>query len=150
MLVVDPKQRVTMAEIKGHTWTNSGYAELPESYLPNRQPLNLPLRMDVVNKMTGFSFGPPDFIMAELTRILNSKSYKQATSRIGKIQTRSSTSTPPRETKKNAFSNFARLLGKAEEVPEQESHCLSSFSPYISIYYLVSEKMEREKVKDIT
>lgn len=59
MLVTDPKQRASLAEIMVHPWMNKGFNAPPENYLPVREPLQLPLDQEVIEKMTGFDFGPP-------------------------------------------------------------------------------------------
>lgn len=66
MLVTDPKQRASLTEIMNHPWMNKGYNTPPENYLPNREPVQLPLDNDVVEKMTGFDFGPPEYITSQL------------------------------------------------------------------------------------
>ena len=78
MLVTDPKQRASLAEIMSHPWMNKGYNITPDNYLPNREPVQLPLDADVIEKMTGFDFGPPEYITSQLTKIIDSEDYQHA------------------------------------------------------------------------
>ncbi|KAJ6180653.1 hypothetical protein N7519_011114 [Penicillium mononematosum] len=78
MLVTDPKQRASLAEIMSHPWMNKGFSNPPENHLPHREPLQLPLDQEVVEKMTGFDFGPPEYITAQLTKVLESEDYQHA------------------------------------------------------------------------
>ncbi len=78
MLVTDPKQRATLQEIMCHPWIMKGYGAPPENFLPVREPLQLPLDPAVVQAMTGFDFGSPETISAQLTEVLESQEYLRA------------------------------------------------------------------------
>ena len=78
MLVTDPKQRATLQEIMNHPWMTKGFGSPPENYLPVREPLTLPLDPTVIQAMTGFDFGPPETIQAQLTEVLESQEYARA------------------------------------------------------------------------
>ncbi|KAK7975949.1 Glutaminyl-peptide cyclotransferase [Apiospora arundinis] len=78
MLVTDPKQRATMFEVMNHPWMIKGYNGPPENHLPAREPITLPLEPEVINAMTGFNFGPPEVIKAQLTRMIESEDYARA------------------------------------------------------------------------
>jgi len=53
-----------------------GFNAPPENYLPAREPLQLPLDSSVVQAMTGFDFGSPETISAQLTEVLESVDTK--------------------------------------------------------------------------
>ena len=57
MLVVDPKERATLSEILNHPWMTKGFNSAPENFLPQREPLQLPLDPLVIEKMQGFPIG---------------------------------------------------------------------------------------------
>lgn len=57
LLVVDPKQRASMDELKQHPWIMHMYDEPPDSFVPTRTQLTLPLDMNIIKKMKGFGFG---------------------------------------------------------------------------------------------
>src|SRR6266516_2067332 len=78
MLVTDPKQRATLQEIMNHPWMTKGYGGPPENHLPHREPLQLPLDPEVIQGMTGFDFGSPEVITAQLTRVIESDDYQNA------------------------------------------------------------------------
>ena len=78
MLVTDPKNRAPLSEIMNHPWMNKGMSGPPENFLPPREPLHLPLDEDVIRKMTGFEFGPPEWIKNQLENMINSDDYQKA------------------------------------------------------------------------
>ena len=43
MLVTDPRNRASLAEIMTHPWITKGYTGPVENYLPVRDPITLPL-----------------------------------------------------------------------------------------------------------
>ena len=90
MLVTDPRQRATLSEIMNHTWMTKGFNAPPENYLPIREPLQLPLDPVIIQKMTGFDFGPPEFITSQLTKVLESEEYQRVVRNTAKKQTQSS------------------------------------------------------------
>lgn len=75
MLVVDPLQRATLNEVRHHPWMVKGYDKPPDSYIPERKPLQLPLDPLVIQDMSGFEFGDEDLITRRLTHILESPPY---------------------------------------------------------------------------
>lgn len=153
MLVTDPKQRATMTEVMAHPWMVKGYSGPPENYLPHREPLTLPLDQEVVNGMTGFSFGPPEVIKAQLTRIIESEDYQRS---IRLLAREKETQQPPREQEKkrgfgfyrrrNSFSSKDTLTTPSSEGLQLGNDPLNAFNPLVSVYYLVREKQERDSL----
>ncbi|KAL9585869.1 MAG: hypothetical protein Q9212_001271 [Teloschistes hypoglaucus] len=152
MLVTDPKQRASLAEILNHPWITKGFNSSPENYLPHREPIQLPLDPEVVEKMTGFDFGSSDFITRELTKVINSEEYQTAVSLSAREQLQHAASG---EKKRGVFDFYKRrssissrdtLVNSSAEAVQLGTDPINAFSPLISIYYLVKEKKEREKV----
>lgn len=153
MLVTDPKQRATLGEIMNHPWITKGFNASPENYLPHREPVQLPLDPDVIEKMTGFDFGPAEFITHELTKVINSEEYQMAVRLNAQEQ---SISGMGNEKKRGVFDFYKRrssvtskdtLQNLSAETVQLGSDPVNAFSPLISIYYLVREKQERERVE---
>ena len=150
MLVTDPKQRASLAELMNHPWMNKGFNAPPENFLPNREPLQLPLDPEVVEKMTGFDFGPPDYITAQLTKVLESEDYQHA---VRANQPQPSTANQ-NERKRGVFDFYKRRNSAAsrdtlsapsvETVPLGQDP-LNAYSPLVSVYHLVKEKLDRER-----
>ncbi|EJT80061.1 CAMK/CAMKL/KIN1 protein kinase [Gaeumannomyces tritici R3-111a-1] len=153
MLVTDPKQRATMAEVMSHAWMTKGYSGAPENYLPHREPLTLPLDQEVVNGMTGFSFGPPEVIKAQLTRIIESEDYQRS---VRVLAREKEMQQPPREQEKkrgfgfyrrrNSFSSKDTLTTPSSEGLQLGNDPLNAFNPLVSVYYLVRERQERNSL----
>lgn len=151
MLVTDPKQRASLTEIMNHPWMNKGYNGPPDNYLPPREPTQLPLANDIIDKMTGFDFGPPDYITAQLTKILESEEYQHA------VKTNPREQPPPTyaEKKRGVFDFYKRrnstsrdtLSAPSAEAVQLGSDPLNAYSPLLSIYYLVKEKLDRERAE---
>ncbi|KAL8947410.1 MAG: hypothetical protein Q9222_006304 [Ikaeria aurantiellina] len=152
MLVTDPRQRASLAEILSHPWITKGFNSPPENYLPHREPLQLPLDPDVVEKMTGFDFGSSEFITRELTKVITSEEYQMAV----KLNAREQLAQASNEKKRGVFDFYKRrssissrdtLPNASAEAVQLGSDPVNAFSPLISIYYLVKEKQERERVE---
>ena len=153
MLVTDPKQRVPLSEVMAHPWMTKGFNAPPESYLPHREPLQLPLDQSVVEKMTGFDFGSSEYITRELTRVLDSEEYQQAV----RLSNRDNpVSGLAAERKRGVFDFYKRrnsttsrdtLPNISAEAVQLGADPINAFSPLVSIYYLVREKQERERVE---
>ncbi|KAK9772924.1 putative non-specific serine/threonine protein kinase [Seiridium cardinale] len=155
MLVVEPKSRATMHEVLNHPWMTKGYGGPPENHLPVREPLTLPLDQEVINAMTGFNFGPPEVIKAQLTRLIESDEYKRA---ITLWQKEKDIPVPSRDVEKkrgfgfdfykrrNSNSSRDNLTAPSSEALALGNDPLNAFSPLISIYYLVKEKQDRDTV----
>ena len=141
-----------------HPWMIKGYGGPPENYLPLREPLTLPLETEVINAMTGFSFGPPEEIRAKLTRIIESEEYKRAV----QLMQKEKDSPPPVKDlekkrpfgfdfykRRNSASSRDNLTNPSSEALQIGSDPLNAFSPLVSIYYLVKEKQERDRVDTV-
>jgi serine/threonine protein kinase KIN1/2 len=132
-----------------------GYNGPPENHLPQREPLTLPLDNEVINAMTGFNFGPPEVIKAQLTRVIESEDYKRA---VLQLQKEKEQPPPTKECEKkrgfgfdfykrrNSANSRDNLTAPSAEALALGFDPLNAFSPLISIYYLVKEKQERDQV----
>ncbi|KAJ3057122.1 serine/threonine-protein kinase KIN2 [Rhizophlyctis rosea] len=109
MLVTNPLQRATLEEVKMHTWITKGFDGPPDSFLPHRAPLTLPIDMEVVKRMKGFEFGTEREILEQLEASV----------------------------RRQSVGSFASLDPRPAVGP-------GPLSPFVSIYHLVREKMERE------
>ncbi|KAL0469420.1 serine/threonine protein kinase [Neurospora intermedia] len=155
MLVTDPKQRATMQEVMNHPWMLKGYNGPPDNYLPRREPLTLPLDPEVISQMTGFKFGPPEYITAELTKRIKSPKYQAAVRRLEKERERPEPIAKDAEKKRgfgfdfykrrNSVTSKDKLTAASSEGLSLGDDPLNAFDPLISIYYLVREKLERER-----
>ncbi|KAJ5091741.1 hypothetical protein NUU61_006611 [Penicillium alfredii] len=150
MLVTDPKQRASLAEIMNHPWMNKGFNTPPENYLPHREPLQLPLDPDVIKKMTGFDFGPPEYITTQLTKVLESEEYQHAV----RLNFREQPAPNNTERKRGVFDFYKRrnsaasrdtLSAPSAEAIQLGNDPLNAYSPLVSIYHLVKEKLDRER-----
>ncbi|KAI0408427.1 hypothetical protein F4802DRAFT_605051 [Xylaria palmicola] len=158
MLVTDPRQRATMFEVLNHPWLTKGYGCPPENYLPQREPLTLPLESEVINAMTGFNFGAPDVIRSQLTRLIESDEYKRAVQLLQKEKEVLPTPKDPEKKRgfgfdfykrRNSTSSRDNLTAPSSEALQVGSDPLNAFSPLVSIYYLVKEKQDRDRVDKV-
>ncbi|KAH0548559.1 hypothetical protein GP486_007897 [Trichoglossum hirsutum] len=155
MLVTDPRLRASLHEIMNHPWMCKGFNGPPENYLPRREPLQLPLDPNVIQGMTGFDFGPSEHITALLTRVIESEDYQNAIRAASKehpVQV-------PNAEKKRGFHGFDFYKRRnsaskdtltnpsAEGFPQLGSDPVNAYSPLISVYYLVREKQERDRLE---
>lgn len=153
MLVTDPKQRASLAEILNHPWITKGFNSPPENYLPHREPVQLPLDADVVEKMTGFDFGSSEFISRELTKVINSEEYQSAVKLNAREQSAHAGSGDKKRgvfdfyKRRSSISSRDTLPNASAEAVQLGSDPINAFSPLISIYYLVKEKQDRERVE---
>ena len=152
MLVTDPKLRAPLSEIMTHPWMTKGYNTPPENFLPPRDPVQLPLDPTVVEKMTGFDFGSPEYITRELTKVIESEDYQNAVTLYNRD---AFASAPGAERRRGVFDFYKRRNSisrdtlpnlSAEAVP-LGTDPTTAYSPLISIYYLVREKQERERIE---
>ena len=152
MLVTDPKQRASLNEIMNHPWMNKGFNAPPENYLPHREPLQLPLDQEVIEKMTGFDFGPPEYITSQLTKVLDSDEYQHAV----RLNFRDQPSNNQAERKRGVFDFYKRrnsaasrdtLSAPSAEAIQLGNDPLNAYSPLVSVYHLVKEKLERERAE---
>ncbi|KAL3420835.1 protein kinase kin1 [Phlyctema vagabunda] len=154
MLVTDPKQRATLQEIMSHPWMTKGFGSAPENYLPVREPLQMPLDPAVIQAMTGFDFGPPELIQAQLTDVIESPEYQRAVKLA--VQERENAAVPRDSEKKRGFGfDFYKRRNSMTSrdtltMPSSEGLLLgndpvNAYNPLISVYYLVREKQERDR-----
>jgi hypothetical protein len=155
MLVTDPKQRASLTEIMSHPWMNKGFSNPPENHLPHREPLQLPLDQEVIEKMTGFDFGPPEYITAQLTKVLESEDYQHALRLYFREQQQHPVSSHP-ERKRGVFDFYKRrnsaasrdtLSAPSAEAVQLGNDPLNAYSPLVSTYHLVKEKIDRERAE---
>lgn len=153
MLVTEPRSRLPLSEVMSHPWMTKGFNGPPDTYLHNREPLQLPLDPVVIEKMTGFDFGSPEYISRELTKVIESEEYQSAV----RLRNRNILDlTPGNERKKGVFDFYKRRnsINSRDTLPNMSAEAVhlgndpvNAYSPLISIYYLVREKYEREKVE---
>lgn len=152
MLVTDSKQRASLSEIMNHPWMTKGYNGPPENFLPYREPLQLPLDPEVIQRMTGFDFGSPEFITSELTKVLESEEYQNSARQAARKQ--AVAQTPETEQKRGVFNFYKRrnsttsrdtLTNLSADTLQLGQDPINAYSPLISIYFLVREKIQRER-----
>lgn len=157
MLVTDPKQRASLQEIMLHPWMTKGFGAAPENYLPPREPLQLPLDPLVVQAMTGFDFGSPETIQSQLTEVLESPDYNRAVKLA--LSERKNQAAPHQhemEKKRGVFDFYKRRNsansrdtltgGSSKEALALGVDPINAFHPLISVYYLVREKQDRDRL----
>ncbi|KIX08090.1 uncharacterized protein Z518_02745 [Rhinocladiella mackenziei CBS 650.93] len=150
MLVVDPRDRANLQEIMNHPWMTKGFNAPPDNCLPHREPLQLPLDPEVIEKMQGFDFGSSAYITEQLTRIVESEDYQNTIRRTNKEDYSHTSSSS--EKKRGVFDFYKRRNSISREglsIPSSEAirgfDPLNAYSPLISIYYLAREKRDRER-----
>ncbi|KDR72880.1 hypothetical protein GALMADRAFT_158535 [Galerina marginata CBS 339.88] len=76
MLVTNPANRASLAEVMGHPWMVRGFTGPPAVHMVHREPLRADeLDRQVIKGMTGFEFGTEDEIERKLVHILESDAY---------------------------------------------------------------------------
>lgn len=155
MLVTDPKQRASLQEIMNHPWMVKGFGAAPENYLPIREPLQMPLDPSVVQAMTGFDFGSPETIQAQLSEVIESYEYQRAVRLAAQER---ETQGPPRDAEKkrgfgfdfykrrNSSNSRDALTAPSSDTLALGSDPVNAFHPLISVYYLVREKQDRDRL----
>ncbi|KAL9109357.1 MAG: hypothetical protein Q9227_005987 [Pyrenula ochraceoflavens] len=150
-LSADPRERAGLSEIMTHPWMTKGFNAPPENFLPSREPLQLPLDQEIVEKMTGFDFGSTQYITDQLTNILESDEYQTA---VRKLQRDEPVQTPGTEKKRGVFDFYKRRNSISRDTlttPSTEAvrgiDPTNAYHPLISIYYLVKEKRDRERAE---
>jgi hypothetical protein len=150
MLMTNPSERATMHEIMNHPWMTKGFSGPPENYLPERKPIQLPLDPEVIAKMTGFDFGNSKYITEQLTAVIESEDYQRA---VRLMEKRMSQPHPESEQKRGVFAFYKRrgsttskdtLNTPSVEAIQSGTDPINAYSPFLSIYYLAREKLERE------
>lgn len=154
MLVTNPKERASLQEIMNHPWMTKSFGGPPENYLPVREPLQVPLDPNVIQAMTGFDFGPPELIQSQLTEVIESQGYQRA---IRLAAHEKEMQGPPRdpEKKRGVFESLYKrrnsssrdnLTAPSSEGLQLGSDPVNAFHPLVSVYYLVREKQDRDRV----
>lgn len=153
MLQTDPSQRMTLSEIMNHPWLVKGFNSPPENYLPHREPLQLPLEKEIIDKMTGFDFGTPEYITSQLTNVIQSEEYQRA---VRAAARKTNAQTPDTEKKRGMFDFYKRrnsissreqLTASSSEEIQRGLDPVNAYSPLISVYFLVREKRDRERME---
>lgn len=104
--------------------------------------------------MTGFDFGPPELIQAQLTEVIDSQAYQRA---IRLAAHEKEIQGPPKdpEKKRGVFESLYKrrnsnsrdnLTAPSSEGLQLGSDPVNAFHPLISVYYLVREKLERDRL----
>ncbi|CAG8515140.1 6332_t:CDS:2 [Paraglomus occultum] len=143
MLVTDPMKRASLSEVMNHQWMNKGCDGPPENYLPQRMPLTMPLDIDVIRGMSGFEFGTEQDIKNQLEAIIRSDSYQSSI----KAQFYRHTSASEEVKRRNIGFGTNRTFGFGSSDRLITADPTQAVHPLISIYYLVREKMDRERLK---
>ncbi|EEP81065.1 hypothetical protein UREG_05907 [Uncinocarpus reesii 1704] len=152
MLVTDPKQRASLTEIMNHPWMVKGFNGPPENYLPHREALQQPLESEVIQRMTGFDFGPPEFIATQLNKVVESEDYQNA---VRAFLREHHTASHVSDKKRGVFDFYKRrnstsketLSNTSLETTHQSIDPINGYHPLIAIYNLVKEKLNREKLE---
>ncbi|KAK6007541.1 hypothetical protein QM012_004355 [Aureobasidium pullulans] len=152
MLVTDPSQRASLAEIMVHPWMTKGFGGPPENYLPPRKPLQLPLDPRVLSKMDGFDFGTAEYIEQQLTKIIQSEDYQKS---VVAMERRNQSGLSDSQNKQGGMFDFYKrrksttsrdtLTGPSSEAVQLGSDPLNAYNPLLSVYFLAKEKIEREE-----
>ncbi|ODV62149.1 serine/threonine protein kinase KIN1, partial [Ascoidea rubescens DSM 1968] len=133
MLVVNSNKRATLREIRTHSWMNKGYEGPPNSYVPSRKPLKLPLDPEVIKEMVHLELGKHQAIFHELNTIVASDEYQIASSNWYEREDKYS--------KQYGFLNDT-------DIDVLDPDPTISFAPLVSMYYLVDEMKKRRKLKE--
>lgn len=154
MLVTEPRNRATLREIMNHPWITKGFNGPPDNCLPAREPLQLPLDAQVIARMTGFDFGSSEYITKQLEIVIESEDYQKAV-RLAARKPQGQYAEADRkrggvfdfyQRRKSSNSKDALTTPSVEAVQLGEDP-LNAFSPLISVYYLVREKQDRERIE---
>ncbi|KAF9972017.1 serine/threonine-protein kinase KIN2 [Actinomortierella ambigua] len=134
MLVTQPSQRATMAEVLAHPWMNKSYDSIQPSYCPQRSPITEPLDMNVIRGMTGFEFGTEEEIEQRLLQIIQSDAYQTAARNWHALN--------------NSVSGTLSHKKKMQSFAQREAELqIPLTTPLTSIYHLVREKQARETMQ---
>jgi serine/threonine protein kinase KIN1/2 len=78
MLVSEVNSRATLTEVMNHPWMTKGFNGPVQTFIPQREPLLLPLDDRVIARMTGLGFGNQEQRALELTGVIQSEEYQSA------------------------------------------------------------------------
>ncbi|CAG8519325.1 11739_t:CDS:2 [Ambispora gerdemannii] len=150
MLVTNPANRASLAEVMNHPWMNKGFDKPPENHLPPRSPLTLPLDPDVIHGMAGFEFGSDQEIRSKLESIIKSDSYQNSIKVHQVTSSNNNNNGHDLKKKSSGFEFYRKKLGTSSNTSQDDKAITADPSqavhPLISIYYLVKEKMERNRL----
>jgi hypothetical protein len=124
LLVTDPSERADMIEVKNHPWLSKGYPGPPDSYIPQRQPIQPPIDMKVVEKLSGFQLGSKEGVKNQIINAAKELANNAESKYAPGVQLK---------VNKNQFRSGGRAPVKAP----------ISY-PAASLYYLAKEKIERD------
>ena len=142
MLVINPAHRATLSELMIHPWMNKGYDGPIDNHLPDRLPLSLPINMEVVRQMTGFEFGTEEEIKEKLESIITSEEYQVAAQVLFErtVETH-------RSHRQNQLASRFSPHTRSFVLPNEDPQSIpAAYHPLVSIYYLVKERIERERL----
>ncbi|KAJ1975998.1 Serine/threonine-protein kinase [Dimargaris verticillata] len=158
ILVTNPDDRATMAEIMRHPWMNRHYDAPVENYLPLRLPLTLPLDPVVLRQMADFGFGLEADLSLRMETLLASEWYLKQLQRYYPELFASPTSPGGTATATVFGSAVARsaehmALAARDALKKRTSFWRRpnpatddslALDPLLSMYYLVAEKMQAD------
>lgn len=155
MLVVNSAERATIREIRHHRWLNKNYAKPISARMPYREPLELPLDPNVIQRMTGFQFGSVREITVQLEDVVAAWTERRRLAsemkwRFHLEESANKGSTPPTVPALTVGApNQANASAGKRPVPEYQDddtplETEEERDPLVSIYYLCREKLERE------
>ncbi|KAF8881586.1 hypothetical protein BD779DRAFT_1445410 [Infundibulicybe gibba] len=79
MLVTNPADRASLADVLCHPWMTRGFSGAPDTHLVHREPLRADeLDRQVIRGMKGFEFGSEEEIEGKLVSVLESEGYIRA------------------------------------------------------------------------
>jgi hypothetical protein len=132
MLVVDPTKRAKMSEVANHAWMTRGYGGPPDNHMPKREPLTLPLDTEVIRRMRGFDFGPEGDILRRLEDVVTAWADRRRLA--AECRWRWSSGVED-----------GALDAVSEVEDPDEVTLMDELDPIVSVYYLVRERLERER-----
>ncbi|KAI8982536.1 kinase-like domain-containing protein [Pilobolus umbonatus] len=120
IFVTDPKKRINMTDIVHHPWLNKESTPI-KNYMPTRKKITMPLDPKVLQRVsTGFNLGTADDVERRLKLIVQSPVYEEAMDHISHLQN----NPPPSKV----------VYDDPQSVP-------AAYHPYLSLYYLASERL---------
>lgn len=133
-------ERPSVAKVMTHPWMLKGYGCPPDNYMPFRTALRMPLDTEVIHKMTEFNFGSPEEILQHLWEVIDSVKYKTA------VHDASNFAIDDMESsRRRGIFDFYKRPKPLIEVTESVQNELDGYHPWISIYHLVHERLQREE-----
>ncbi|KAL1918641.1 uncharacterized protein VTP21DRAFT_2663 [Calcarisporiella thermophila] len=156
MLVTNPIQRATLAEVMQHPWMNKGFDSPIDSHMPYRAPITLPLDPEVITGMSGFGLGAEHDIQRRLESITQNESYQRAARQLaqGLAYRRRVSAEVQRKIGSSTTSSLTKFSWKpASHIappppPDDPASLPDAYHPLVSIYHLVQEKLERERLPE--